>query len=326
MLFHSPRSVPCRGTEWHKAELTPPAWIKNGWRWHLVCQKPTCQAAAHLRTLQKTGSLTFWYLVCQKLSRNNPVKDDSHWRRFVVSLRKPTKALPNMAEADIAIVRIAPESSFKNKAYDALKEAILKMDISSPPEPVMLDERALSERLGVSRTPIREAIAMLEQDGFVKTVPRRGIMVVRRTKSEIVDMIRAWAALESMAARLITATARKKDITALRDYFKDFDKDRRPEDHVEEYSRANIAFHQALISLSESAVLVDLTNDLLLHVRGYRQLTIGRKDRTATSLPEHLGMIEALEARDTELAEKRARDHTLGLAAYVEAHGQELFT
>ena len=61
-------------------------------------------------------------------------------------------------------------------------------------------------------------------------------------------------------------------------------------------------------------------------LRGYRQLTIGRKDRTATSLPEHLGIIEALEARDTELAEKRARDHTLGLAAYVEAHGQELFT
>jgi DNA-binding GntR family transcriptional regulator len=146
-----------------------------------------------------------------------------------------------MADADIAIVRIAPETSFKNKAYEALKEAILKMDIYATPEQVMLDERALSERLGVSRTPIREAIAMLEQDGFVKTVPRRGIVVVRRTKNEIVDMIRAWAALESMAARLITTTARKKDITALRDFFKDFNQDRRPQDHIEEYSRANIA-------------------------------------------------------------------------------------
>ena len=241
-------------------------------------------------------------------------------------LSKPTKAPSIMAEADISIVRIAPETSFKNKAYEALKEAILKMDIYSTAEPVMLDERALSERLGVSRTPIREAIAMLEQDGFVKTVPRRGIIVVRRSKSEIVDMIRAWAALESMAARLITTTARKRDITALRDFFKDFNlKDRLPQDHVEEYSKANIAFHQALISLSESPVLVDMTNDILLHVRGYRQLTIGRTDRTATSLPEHMAIIEALEARDTELAEKRARDHTLGLAAYVEAHGQELF-
>ena len=117
-------------------------------------------------------------------------------RRRIVPVRKQPKAPPAMAEADIAIVRIAPETSFKNKAYEALKEAILKMDIYTTPEQVMLDERALSERLGVSRTPIREAIAMLEQDGFVKTVPRRGIVVVRRTKTEIVDMIRAWAALE----------------------------------------------------------------------------------------------------------------------------------
>jgi DNA-binding GntR family transcriptional regulator len=230
-----------------------------------------------------------------------------------------------MADADIAIVRIAPETSFKNKAYEALKEAILKMDIYATPEPVMLDERALSERLGVSRTPIREAIAMLEQDGFVKTVPRRGIIVVRRTKAEIVDMIRAWAALESMAARLITTTARKKDISALRDFFKDYNlKDRLPQDHVDEYSKANIAFHQALISLSESPVLVDMTNEILLHVRGYRQLTIGRTERIAASLPEHLAIIDALEERNTELAEKRARDHTLGLASFVEAHGQEL--
>ncbi len=90
--------------------------------------------------------------------------------------------------------------------------------------------------------------------------------------------------------------------------------------------KANIAFHQALISLSESQVLIDMTNDILLHVRGYRQLTIGRQERTAVSLPEHLAIIEALEERDTELAEKRARDHTLGLATYVETHGQEVFT
>ena len=229
-----------------------------------------------------------------------------------------------MAEAEIAIVRIAPETSFKNKAYEALKEAILKMDIYATPEPVMLDERALSERLGVSRTPIREAIAMLEQDGFVKTVPRRGIVVVRRTKTEIVDMIRAWAALESMAARLITTTARKKDITALRDFFKDFGKDRLPQDHVEEYSKANIAFHQALISLVESPVLVDMTNDILLHVRGYRQLTIGRngshRDLAARALASSTRW-----KRATPNLPKSARATTrCGLAAYVEAHGQEL--
>ena len=229
-----------------------------------------------------------------------------------------------MTEAELSIARLVPETSYKVRAYEALKDAILKMDIYTTPEPVMLDERALSERLGVSRTPIREAIAMLEQDGFVKIVPRRGIMVVRKTKTEIVDMIRAWAALESMAARLITAVARKRDIAALRDFFKDFGDDRRPQDHIEEYSRANIAFHQALISLAESPTLVKMTNDILLHVRGYRQLTIGRADRIAASLPEHLAIIEALEARDAEAAERRSRDHTLALATYVDTHGHEL--
>ncbi|MDB5625614.1 MAG: transcriptional regulator, GntR family [Tardiphaga sp.] len=229
-----------------------------------------------------------------------------------------------MAESEIAVVRIAPETSFKIKAYDALKDAILKMDIYAKPDPVMLDERALSERLGVSRTPIREAVAMLEQDGFVRIVPRRGILVVKKSRTEIVDMIRAWAALESMAARLITSVAKTADISALRDVFKDFSADRRPQDHIEAYSRANVAFHQALLSLSQSPVLVAMTNDILLHVRGYRQLTIGRADRIAVSLPEHLAIIDALERRDTERAERLARDHTLGLAAYVETYGHQL--
>ena len=107
------------------------------------------------------------------------------------------------AERGLVIGRIPIEASFKSKAYAALKDAITKMDIYASSEPIMLDERELSEKLGVSRTPIREAVAMLEQEGFVRTVPRRGILVVRKTKREIVEMIQAWAALESMAARLI---------------------------------------------------------------------------------------------------------------------------
>src|SRR4029078_1436242 len=176
-----------------------------------------CQAFRCPGNAENTGNLTIWHLVCQKSYGNSLLQHVSRWRRRIVPTSKQTKAPLTMAEAEIAIVRIAPETSFKNKAYEALKEAILKMDIYATPDPVMLDERALSERLGVSRTPIREAIAMLEQDGFVKTVPRPGIVRGRKTTVEIVDMIRAWAALESMAARLITTTARKKDISALRD-------------------------------------------------------------------------------------------------------------
>src|SRR5437016_14600572 len=105
-----------------------------------------------------------------KINRYSCCKRRLPQRRLVVPVRKLTKASPTMAEADIAIVRIAPETSFKNKAYEALKQAILKMDIYATPDPVMLDERALSGRPGDSRPPIRDAIAIREQAASVTPV------------------------------------------------------------------------------------------------------------------------------------------------------------
>ena len=220
--------------------------------------------------------------------------------------------------------RIQAEESFKSKVYVALKDAIIKMDVYSGTDPVMLDERELSDRLGVSRTPIREAVAMLEQDGFLRTVPRRGILVVRKTKREVIEMIQAWAALESMAVRLIV-TNPEIDVSPLRQIFKEFSDSHAPSEHLSEYSSANINFHQAIIRMSGSGVLADMTGNLLLHVRGIRQLTIGKDDRPQQSMKDHLGILNAIENRDVELAERLSRDHTLGLAAYVDAHGDELF-
>lgn len=226
---------------------------------------------------------------------------------------------------DLVIERFAPEQTYKTKVYAALKQAIANMDIYSTTEPKWIDERQLSERLGVSRTPVREAVAMLEQEGFVKSLPRRGIMVLRKTQREVVEMIQAWAALESMAARLVTEVASDKDIAGLRRLFEGFDETHKPADYLADYSTANITFHQTIIRLSGSKVLGDMTDNLLLHVRGLRQLTIGREERINRSMADHLGIIAALEARDADRAERLSREHTMGLAAYVAAHGQEIF-
>ena len=231
---------------------------------------------------------------------------------------------PAASAARLVLTPLEDTSTFADRAYTVLKDTIVSLNVYEQPGDVRLDERQLASDLGISRTPVREAMAQLEREGFVRSVPRRGIYVVRKSKQEVIEMITAWAALESMAARLITTNAKSEEIATLRKMFATFENGE-ARAHLDEYSEVNIEFHQALISLSESPVLVDMTNDILLHVRGYRQLTIGRVDRTAVSLPEHLAIIEALEERNTELAEKRARDHTLGLAAYVEAHGQELF-
>src|ERR671920_1069819 len=101
------------------------------------------------------------------------------------------------AASRLAVKPIDTSSSFRMQAYHALKRAILEMDVYDHSGEIRLDERQLSHDLGVSRTPIREAMSLLEQEGFVKTLPRRGVFVVRKSKREIVEMILVWAALES---------------------------------------------------------------------------------------------------------------------------------
>src|SRR5258706_14209015 len=98
------------------------------------------------------------------------------------------------------VPRLDTSTSFAKEAYAALKRAITAIDIYDHPDEVRLDERRLSQDLGGSRTPIREAMTLLEQEGFFRTRPRRGIYVVKKTKREIVEIITVMAALESMAA------------------------------------------------------------------------------------------------------------------------------
>jgi DNA-binding FadR family transcriptional regulator len=138
------------------------------------------------------------------------------------------------------------------------------------------DERQLSQALGVSRTPIREAMTLLEQEGFLRTVPRRGVFIVRKTKKQIIEMIEMWAALESMAARLATLNASDQDIGALRHMFDEF-RNSTPAEHINEYSDANIAFHQAIIRLSGSHLMGKTIDDLFLHVRAIRRMTISQR-------------------------------------------------
>src|SRR6266700_3986783 len=116
----------------------------------------------------------------------------------------------------IDMPRLDTGATFRDLAYAALKRAICAMDIYDHPQEIRLDERRLSEGLGVSRTPIREAMTLLEQEGFVRTRPRRGIFVVRKSKREIVEMITVMAALESMAARLAAERAADSEIAELR--------------------------------------------------------------------------------------------------------------
>jgi DNA-binding GntR family transcriptional regulator len=202
-------------------------------------------------------------------------------------------------------------------AYQSLRDAILGMDVYRPDADLRLDEQRLATALGVSRTPVRGALARLEHEGLVQIVPRRGVWIVRKSKAEITEMIRAWAALESMAARLLCERATDDEIGRLRALFSAFE-DEQLRLHLNEYSDANLRFHQSIIDLARSPVISSLVAGLLVHVRAIRGHMIGEDDRAERSIVDHMHIIEALEARDAELAERLVRKHALDLADDVD--------
>jgi DNA-binding GntR family transcriptional regulator len=210
-------------------------------------------------------------------------------------------------------------TSFRNQAYQAIKEAITAANIYAHPSEIRLDERQLSQALGVSRTPIREAMTLLEQEGFLRTLPRRGVFIIRKTRREIVEMVQVWAALESLAARLATQRASDKEIARLRAMMADFQV-ARPDEHMDEYSDKNIAFHQAIIAMGGCDLIASITENLFLHVRAIRKVTILQDNRASRSIVDHMRIIEALEKRDADSAERLVRQHTLDLAAHVEKY------
>ena len=206
--------------------------------------------------------------------------------------------------------------SLKDHIYDVLKDGITNMNIYAADANLKLEERKMADQLGISRTPIREALARLEQEGFVDIQPRKGIFIKRKSLAEVLEMVTVWAALESMAARLVTIHATDGDIGSLRRMVSDYTK-KEAREHMDEYSDANIRFHKRILELSECAMLKSIADDLFLHMRAIRARTMAEADRVNLSVDDHMHIIEALEKRDSDLASKLVREHTMQLHAHI---------
>ena len=254
--------------------------------------------------------------------------------------------------AELELVSVAADAGLKERVFDALRRAILDMDVYVGDAAPRLDERQLAERLGVSRTPVREALSRLQQEGLVRSVPRRGMFVVRKSRREIVEIIEVWAALESMAARLAATSA---DDAALEAFGRrggggtdasgevgvDGGASGRGEAGVEEpgagaaseavhplpideYSEKNIAFHQEIIALSGNDYLVATARRSFDHIHAIRASTIRDPSRAVQSIIDHRLIVEALLARQADRAERLVRDHALNLARHVERNASFL--
>jgi DNA-binding GntR family transcriptional regulator len=211
---------------------------------------------------------------------------------------------------------ISVNFTLKDHTFDVLRDAILAMNIYETDADLRLDERQLAQRLGISRTPIREALARLAQDGLVEILPRKGVFVLRKGREEILEMVVTWAALESMAARLATENATDADLRALRKFAMSHSSDAERAE-LQEYSDANIRFHQTILELSGCGLLKRTADGLFMHMQAIRRRAMGESDRARRSVADHMEIIEALEARDGDLASRRVREHTMRLHDHI---------
>lgn len=216
----------------------------------------------------------------------------------------------------VVLERVAVNFTLKDYVFDTLRAAILGMDIYDADADLRLDERGIAEQLGVSRTPIREALARLEQDGFIEIQPRKGVFVRRKSLEEVLEMVVVWAALESMAARLAVERATDAEFRALRKFALKACEDGEGA-RLAEYSDKNISFHQRILELSKCGLLLRTANDLFLHMHAVRRRAMGEGDRMRRSVVDHMHIIEALEARDAELSARLVREHTLRLHDHI---------
>lgn len=195
--------------------------------------------------------------------------------------------------------------SLVNQAYKELKRVILEHQI---PLGGKLNEAELAAALGVSRTPVREAVNRLEKEGLVEILPQRGAFVVRCSEKDIFELFLIRENLEGLAARWAAERINEENLVHLESCIQGFCEPF-TEKQIQRYAEEDFRFHQTIVMLADSQRLIKLISTLYDHIRIFRLTTIGLSDRMKVSLEEHRLIIEAFRLKDGEASDQKVRQH-----------------
>lgn len=193
----------------------------------------------------------------------------------------------------------------RDVVFITLREAILKGEIE-PGERLM--EIALSQKLGVSRTPIREAIRKLELEGLVIMTPRKGAVVAEITLKDLQDVLEVRMNLEKLAVELACNKATAEDIDELKKLHKEFKETLQQED-LTVVAEADVKFHDAIYRITDNKRLIQILNNLREQMYRYRLEYIKDDKYRNLLVDEHAGIIEAIENRDVDMAKDYSEKH-----------------
>lgn len=211
------------------------------------------------------------------------------------------------------------EHSLSGRVFHKLRDDILDGKYQKNDE---LRETAIGQEMGVSRTPVREALRQLELEGLVRIVPNKGAYVTGISIKDVRDIYIIRSKLEGVCARWATEYItpeqidHMEEIILLSEYHS-----QKAEEESKQVTVLDGKFHDILYEASNSRILEHMLSDFHRYVRMARKTSVGSKLRAQKSVEEHRGILEAIKEKDADKAEKLANDHMLRVMEHL--HNQE---
>ena len=207
----------------------------------------------------------------------------------------------------------------RDVVFQTLRGAILKGDLK-PGERLM--ELQLASKLGVSRTPIRVAIRMLEQEGLAVTIPRKGAEVAKMTEKDMEDVLQIRLSLEALAVRLSCENITPAALQELKVAMEDFEEKTKSGQFVE-MAKADVKFHEILYKASNNPKLQQLLSNLREQMYRYRVEYLKDENNYPTLMKEHKDIVEGLVRKNKTQVTETMHQHVKNQAVAVKAMIQE---
>jgi len=204
-------------------------------------------------------------------------------------------------------IRSLKRENLGNQVFEQVKEMIVRGEI---PAGKRMIESEIAESMGISRTPVREAVHKLGAEGLLKPLPRGGYVVRGLALPDIEETFEIRSILESFAAYLAANRHSSKEILPLEKKMEEFQRylDR---DDLKELTRINTEFHELLYALSRSQKLIKMIHDLRDEIYFLRKMILNSVDMARLSNKDHREIIKAIKKREDKKVEKLVRDHIL---------------
>ena len=199
------------------------------------------------------------------------------------------------------------EYSLSNRVFQKLRDDILNGVYKENDE---LREITLGKELGVSRTPVREALRQLELEGLVKIIPNKGTYVTGISTKDVQDIYKIRSLLEGLCARWATEHIDQKGIDKLEEIImlSEFHSKKESSDQMVVLDGK---FHEILYKSCNSRMLEHVLSDFLHYVQMTRDQSVKKENRVEKSIEEHKAILEAIKNKDGDLAEKLANEHMI---------------